>query len=162
MKALNNHKWLKILLKIFAGILVFALMLIVGCYGLGKIILNAKHCEAFMIDNTEVHTHINIPKKETIDCNYNPKFKLKRVYFVIKMAEEPMPEYISLSEFKYLPQLDSLNTSDFFRYNKDTLLQQANKKSLFYKEHTYSDGEYYKALLDTSTGQVWINIRFPD
>jgi hypothetical protein len=160
MKGLFNNKWVRALAKVLLAAIVFALLLMAGCYGLGKIILHANNCEAFMIDNTEVHTHINVPEIDSIDCNYQPKTKRKRVYFVINMAKEPMQAYINFSEFKQLSALGDIIPNDFFRYNQDTFRQQVHKRSLFYKEHSYADGEHYKALLDTSTGQVWINIKF--
>jgi hypothetical protein len=160
MKGFFNNKWLRAPIKVLLVLIVFVLMLLAGCYGLGKIILHANKCEAFMIDNTEVHTHINIPEIDSIDCNYQPKAKRKRVYFVINKSKEPMRAYISFSEFKQLSALGGIKPYDFFRYNQDTFRQQVSKRSLFYKEHCYADGEHYKALLDTSTGQVWINIKF--
>lgn len=160
MKGLFNNKWARALAKVLLAVIVFALLLLAGCYGLGKIILHANNCEAFMIDNTEVHTHINVPEIDSIDCNYQPKTKWKRVYFVINKAKESMQAYINFSEFKQLSALGDIKPNDFFRYNQDTFRQQVHKRSLFYKEHSYADGEQYKALLDTSTGQVWINIKF--
>ena len=162
LKKFLHNKWSRRLIRFSAAIMLLGIMFFATCFGLGKIILHAKHCEAFMIDNTEVYTHINIPEIESIDCNFKSRERLKRVYFVIKKSVEAMPEYIRFSAFQSLNNLEGLKPLDFFRYNTDTLALQANKKSLFYKEHTYSDGAAYKALLDPSTGQVWINIIFEE
>ncbi len=140
-------------------VILMALTLLGGCYGLARLIYNSKGCEQFHIDNTEMHTATNIPEKLEIDCHYNSKTLLKRVYFVIDKEQEEMPAYISFSEFKPLAPHSGFKTDDFFRFNTDTL-GKLHSSALFYKEHTRQNGEYYKALLDTVSGQVWLNLRY--
>lgn len=155
-----KNRILRTILQILTFILLTLLLLMGGCYGLGKLIYSrAKACEQFYIDNTELHTRTDIPAKLEIDCHYNSQTLLKRVYFVIDKKEVKMPRYIVFSEFKQLPSGSGFKTNDFFRFNEDTL-GKLHKSALFYKEHTKQNGEYYKALLDTVSGQVWLNLRY--
>lgn len=161
MNLIKNRVFRTILL-ILTVLLLTLLLLTGGCYGLGKLIYSrAKACEQFYIDNTELHTRTDIPAKLEIDCHYNSKTLLKRIYFVIDKEEVKMPNYIIFSEFKPLPAESGFKTDDFFRFNADTLVKLHNS-ALFYKEHTKQNGEYYKALLDTASGQVWLNLRFAE
>lgn len=159
MKFIRN-RFVRTILLILTVLLLALLLLIGGCYGLGKLIYSrAKACEQFYIDNTELHTRTDIPAKLEIDCHYNSKTMLKRVYFVIDKKEVKMPRYIVFSEFKPLPAESGFKTDDFFRFNADTLGKLHNS-ALFYKEHTKQNGEHYKALLDTVSGQVWLNLNY--
>ncbi len=161
MKFIRN-RFVRTVLLILAVLLLTLLLLMGGCYGLGKLIYSrAKACEQFYIDNTELHTRTDIPAKLEIDCHFNSKTLLKRVYFVIDKKEVKMPGYIVFSEFKPFTSGTGFKTNDFFRFNEDTL-GKLHKTALFYKEHTKQNGEYYKALLDTVSGQVWLNLRYAE
>lgn len=141
-------------------VLVLGFLTLMGsCYGLAWLMQKQRGCGAFLIDNMELHTHTDIPDIYAIDCDYREKERLKRVYYTIKKKQVPMPGYISFSEFIPLPEASAFNTGDFFRLNADTLARH-KAIHLFYKEYTKSDGEYYKGLLDTSTGQVWLNLQY--
>jgi hypothetical protein len=147
------------------SVLIFSFCFILfmgGCYGLAKLVYISKGCKQLHIDNTEMHTGIDIPAKKEIDCNYSESQRLKRTYFVIDKTEVKMPRYIVFSEFKPLLNSAVLSTNDFFRLTQDTLYKLIKRNTLFYKEHCKASGEYYKALLDTTSGQVWVNLKYVD
>lgn len=156
-----HKRYRKMLLLIVALLCLAVLLIYLALMGFGRLLYNSRGCEQFYIDNTELHTRTNIPEKLEIECNYNSKTLLKRVYFVIDKEQEEMPGYISFSEFKPLPAAHTFKTDDFFRFNTDTL-GKLHGSALFYKEHTKKNGEYYKALLDTVSGQVWLNLRYAE
>lgn len=154
-----QNKFVKIFLLCILVLVLGFLTLMGSCYGLGWLMQKQRGCGAFLIDNMELHTHTDIPDIHDIDCDYREIEKLKRVYYTIKKEQVPMPGYISFSEFSPLPEASEFDMNDFFRLNADTL-QRHQSAHLFYKEYTKADGEYYKGLLDTSTGQVWLNLQY--
>lgn len=150
---------------ILIGLLILSLYFILfmgGCYGLAKLIYVSKGCEQFHIDNTEMHTDIDIPKINEIDCSYGKSQKLKRTYFVIDKTKIKMLRYIAFSEFKALANSHTFSLTDFFRCNADSIRKLNSRNTLFYKEESKDNGEYYKALLDSTTGQVWVNLKYAD
>ncbi|MFA6150385.1 MAG: hypothetical protein WC716_03625 [Chitinophagaceae bacterium] len=156
-----HKRYRKMLLLIVALLYLAVLLIYLALMGFGRFLYNSRGCEQFYIDNTELHTRTDIPAKLEIDCHYNSKILLKRVYFVIDKKEVKMPGHIVFSEFKPLPSVSGFKTNDFFRFNGDTL-GKLHTSALFYKEHTKQNGEYYKALLDTVSGQVWLNLRYAE
>lgn len=157
-----NNPLLRWTVNIILILSLLSLLFMGGCYGLTKLIYVSKGCEHFYIDNTEMHTGIDIPQTTSIDCVYNKQTKLKRIYFVIDKLNVRMPRYISFSQFKPLEKSLNFKTDDFMCFNEDSLKKRIQTNALFYKEHNVIGGEYYKALLDTSTGQLWINLKYAD
>jgi hypothetical protein len=147
-------------------VLLVLLMLCVvfmgGCYGMAKLIYASRGCEQFYIDNTEMHTGIDIPQKLYIDCAYNKEQKTKMVYYVIDKPNVPMQRYISFSEFKPLRVFPFTSSRDTFHFNADTMLRLQQRNTLFTKEYKDQSGERYTALLDTSSGQVWLQLTYAD
>lgn len=133
-----------------------ALVLIFLFYIMPRFIYKQKGCDAFNIDNMELHTHIDIPQNKVFSCDYNSKKKLKRIYFIIDKSRQSMPRYISFSGFSALPAGQQVPQDDFLQINIDS------SAVLFCKEQHKKNGEYYKALLDTASGAVWINLHYAD
>lgn len=158
---LNNHLLRKILWVLLV-LLIVCVLFMGGCYGLAKLIYTSRGCEQFYIDNTEMHTGIDIPQKIYIDCNYKKPQKTKTVYYVIDKPNVPMQRYISFSEFKPIRAIPSTLAKDTFHFNADTLLHLQQRNTLFTKTYLATNGERYVALLDSSTGQVWINLTYAD
>jgi hypothetical protein len=156
-----KNKYLRIFLLCVLVLVLGFITLIGTCRGLGWLMYKQRGCGAFQIDNMELHTRTDIPDIYDIDCDYNSTQKLKRVYFTIKKKQVQMTRYISFSEFVPLQSAGDFNMDHFFRLHADSL-EGRDMHHLFYKEHTKADGEYYKALLDTSTGQVWLNLQYTD
>lgn len=166
-----KNTFLKWVLYIALSVGLGYITLLASCYGFGKFLYHQNGCEAFQIDNTEMHTAIDIPDllsgegiSESLAyvCDYNPKTRIKRNFFIIDKASVKMPRYISFCEFKVLAPKSKFNTNDFVRFNSDTLNKLMGSQSLFFKERTKENGEYYKALLDSSSGQVWILLKYAE
>lgn len=157
-----NNVILKRCLNIVLIIAILFLIFVGGCYGVSKLIYASKGCEQFYIDNTEMHTGIDIPKILKIDCQYNKQMKRKRLYFLIDKSSVPMHRYISFSEFKALEKDFIVTTDDFIHCNEDSLKKRKTSSTLFYKKYGDANGESYKALLDSNAGKVWIDLKYAD
>lgn len=157
-----NNVILKRCLNVVLIIAILFLIFMGGCYGLTKLIYVSKGCEHFYIDNTEMHTGIDIPKTLKIDCQYDKQMKRKRLYFVIDKSSVPMFRYISFSGFKVLEKDFIVTTDDFIHYNEDSLKKRKTNSTLFYKKYADANGESYKALLDSNSGKVWIDLKYAD
>lgn len=139
------------------SMVLLSLFFMMGCFLLSKKIYREGGCEWANIDHIELHMGIDIPAlKDTAVCIYDPRSKTKSVYFVLDKRTVPMQHYISHNHFKKLNAAVYFNFQRFNQFNKDTLEKVTTSGNLFFIEGSEKNTNQYKALLDSTTGQLWV------
>ena len=106
---------------------------------------NADDCDSFVIDSYEVHSGIDIPNVEVINCYYDEE---KRVRTSIYLLKEPMKtdNFVTIDSFK-LAGNELLNLEE--KPNNELLLTQGK---LWNRKWTY--------LLEPKSSRLWVEIEF--
>ena len=106
---------------------------------------NADGCDSFVIDSYEVHSGIDIPNVEVINCYYDEE---KGVRTSIYFLKEPLKtdNFVTVDYFT-LAGNELLNLEE--KPNKDLLLTQGKRWN---RKWTY--------LLEPKSSRLWVEIEF--
>ena len=147
-------KYKYILLGI-VGLLLMALVLIIGLRTLVMSIANQRTCEWANIDNIELNARIDVPSIIDSDCEYLEAINTKKAYFAFDLVDFDADRYIEVNKLK------KLNTKypeiDFINFNSDSL----KFDMLYYKSRNGKNSNSY-ALFDKNKGQLWVSIQYTD
>ena len=147
-------KYKYILLGII-GLLLMALMLIIGLRTLVMSIANQRTCEWANIDNIELNAKVDIPSILDSDCEYLDTINTKKAYFRFDPTHFDSDYYIEVNQLK---SLDTKHTGiDFINFNTDSLSVDA----LYYKSRTGHKSNSY-VLFDKNKEQLWVSIQYAD
>ena len=145
----------KYILLGIAGLLLIALMLIIGLRTLVMSIANQRTCEWANIDNIELNARIDVPSIIDSDCEYLEAINTKKAYFKFDLADFDADRYIEVHKLKKLnskyPEIDFIN------FNTDSLKFDL----LYYKSRNGKNSNSY-ALFDKNKGQLWVSIQYLD
>jgi hypothetical protein len=134
---------------------IIILTLIIVLYGLLYFgIYNQRNCAWANIDNIEIHAKIDIPKIKTYECEYIKKQNLKMARFDIEKNEIAMERYIQTN--KFIKLTDANNISLKLLKKEINIIGTSN---LYYTIGT-QEGETWQTVLDTSTGHLWVTIKY--
>lgn len=106
---------------------------------------NADDCDSFVIDSYEVHSGIDIPNVEVINCYYDEE---KRVRTSIYLLKEPLKtdNFVTIDSFT-LAGNELLNLEE--KPNNELLLTQGKRWN---RKWTY--------LLEPKSSRLWVEIEF--
>jgi len=101
-------------LKLFLFGILSLLLMVGGCFGLMfQDIRNPKGCKAFVIDSYEVHSGINIPRVEGIDCVHDAELGMRMAtYKTLESMTSPKFRALHEGESQLLESQFPLLTSD--------------------------------------------------
>ena len=133
---------------------VFAFM---GFKGFVNSIRNQRTCEWAIIDNIELHAHIDVPKVTKCDCDYDNISNTKKASFNIDKNNLKTDEYVQHYSLKELRSFTQLDHNEFLNLNKEALVDS----HLYYKTGI-SNGEEYAILFDELSGRLWVTIKYKD
>ena len=149
-----KSKYKYILLGI-VGLLLMALVLIIGLRTLVMSIANQRTCEWANIDNIELNARIDVPSILDSDCEYLEAINTKKAYFEFDLADFDADRYIEVNKLKKLnskyPEIDFIN------FNSDSL----KFDMLYYKSRNGKNSNSY-ALFDKNKRQLWVSIQYTD
>ena len=149
-----KSKYKYILLGI-VGLLLMALVIIIGLRTLVMSIANQRTCEWANIDNIELNARIDVPSIIDSDCEYLEAINTKKAYFAFNLVDFDADRYIEVNKLK------KLNTKypeiDFINFNSDSL----KFDMLYYKSRNGKNSNSY-ALFDKNKGQLWVYIQYTD
>jgi len=149
-----KSKYKYILLGI-VGLLLMALVIIIGLRTLVMSIANQRTCEWANIDNIELNARIDVPSIIDSDCEYLEAINTKKAYFAFNLVDFDADRYIEVNKLK------KLNTKypeiDFINFNSDSL----KFDMLYYKSRNGKNSNSY-ALFDKNKGQLWVSIQYTD
>ncbi|OJW82042.1 MAG: hypothetical protein BGO69_15705 [Bacteroidetes bacterium 46-16] len=151
-------KTIKIVIIVLAGVLAFGGAALWGLRSFIRYIYDRRDCEAFNIDNIELHTRVDIPEISTYSCVYSKELNTKLAHFDINKDQVDMDRYIRGNHFKQFSnsiRLDELLVNDI-RFGE---LQDYS--DIYYTSGSYH-GETWQTLLNKLTGRLWVIIRFKD
>ena len=122
-----------------------------GIHVFARTIGNQRTCRWADVDNIKTQTHINIPKTKGSECKFIKEQNANMAFFDINKDKVNIGEYINQNKFKAL-ETDSLVVFELF-LGMDSIVNQDVFTDLY-----YSKGENWQALLNKSTGRLWITI----
>ena len=135
----------QVFLSLIAGVTAFLLASVAFYSWAFYQAKKADGCDRFVIDSYEVHSGIDIPNVEVINCYYNEE---KRVRTSIYFLKEPLKtdNFVTVDSFT-LAGNELLNLEE--KPNKDLLLTQGNRWN---RKWTY--------LLEPKSNRLWVEIEF--
>lgn len=152
------------ILKVSAITLTIAIaiggLVFLGLFGFTRLVYNQRNCTWANIDNIEMHAHIDIPKIATFNCEYIKEENLKIACFEIDTTTVNIDTYIQNN------LLNKLHFSTEVKFNerlkeKFNLNELRDSGSIFYKVDS-KNGELYQVLLNSTTGQLCVYIKYKD
>jgi hypothetical protein len=147
-------KYKYILLGI-VGLLLLALVLIIGLRTLVMSIANQRTCEWANIDNIELNARIDVPSIIDSDCEYLEVINTKKAYFEFDLADFDADRYIEVNKLKRLNS--KYFEIDFINFN----IYSLKFDMLYYKSINGKNFNSY-ALFDKNKGQLWVSIQYLD
>lgn len=122
-------------------------------------IYNQRDCEFANIDNIEVNVGIDIPSIESTSCNYDEIKNQKSVYFKFDKKVN-IQDYCKSNTFKILQpsDLDKFKDLDFVGNN----LPFKDEFNNYYYKSENRRSNFYNAILNVDTKELWIVISFKD
>jgi hypothetical protein len=147
-------KYKYILLGI-VGLLLLALVLIIGLRTLVMSIANQRTCEWANIDNIELNARIDVPSIIDSDCEYLEVINTKKAYFEFDLADFDADRYIEVNKLKRLNS--KYFEIDFINFN----IYSLKFDMLYYKSRNGKNFNSY-ALFDKNKGQLWVSIQYFD
>jgi hypothetical protein len=147
-------KYKYILLGI-VGLLLLALVLIIGLRTLVMSIANQRTCEWANIDNIELNARIDVPSIIDSDCEYLEVINTKKAYFEFDLADFDADRYIEVNKLKRLNS--KYFEIDFINFN----IYSLKFDMLYYKSRNGKNFNSY-ALFDKNKGQLWVSIQYLD
>jgi len=157
--------WKKIFIVLIIG--AAAVLCLYGAmYAFVFHMASQRSCDAFNIDNIELHAQVDIPDIEDSDCNYDGVRTMKQAWFLLDKGSMNMDHYISRN--KFLPFTDTSNVgfSDFLNLDSGIIGADFSKSELYYTKGSAKrlSGilESWKTLLDKRSGKLWVAIYYND
>ena len=147
-------KYKYILLGI-VGLLLLALVLIIGLRTLVMSIANQRTCEWANIDNIELNARIDVPSIIDSDCEYLEVINTKKAYFEFDLADFDADRYIEVNKLKRLNS--KYFEIDFINFN----IYSLKFDMLYYKSRNGKNFNSY-ALFDKNKGQLWVSVQYFD
>lgn len=135
----------QIILSLLGGILAFTLA-VVGFYTWAFYqAKNSDDCQSFVIDSYEVHSGIDIPNVEAINCYFNEEKDVRTSLYFLK---EPL-------------KTDNFTVIDSFTLAGSDLLTENEKPS---SDLLLAEGERWNRkwtyLLEPKSNRLWVEIEF--
>ncbi len=145
----------KTLLIILGSITGTIILFMGGCYALGSYIIAHKTCERFSVDNYELRTHTDIPKKKSTTCHYDTATKTKSSVFVLDLSAEELSASIEYNQLKKV----TAATRPQFPHNPEwnDSIAQLPTEHLYAKTGQYQDDSWVY-VLDSVHQTLWAEL----
>src|SRR5690554_734656 len=137
-----NRKGIIILgtiILILGGLLTFS----------GLTVVNSKGCSQIVIDTNELHSGIDIPDVDFINCYFDERRKIRFSIYKVKLNEFYLNNYPS--RFKLIDQ------TTFPGITKLEISEQPTSDKLYEATGT-KWGNNWKYVVEPETGRLWVEI----
>ena len=141
-------KW-DILLVILTIVVVIAL--VVGFFVLS--FFNSKGCDQLVIDTYEMHSGIDIPSVDFINCYYDEQEEIRISIYVLRTD---VNQYIFKHGFKPVPPTSEIGFKGIGMLSPDELPQH---EELYIAEGA-KWGHAWRYLVEKETGRMWAELVF--
>ena len=133
------------------AIILGAIILIVGGLFtfLGLTIVNSKGCSQIVIDTNELHSGIDIPDVDFINCYFDEGKKIRVSIYKLKFNEFYLRMYTS--KFKLIDQ------TTFSGISQVEISEQPMSNKLYEASGT-KWGNKWKYVAEPETGRLWVEI----
>jgi hypothetical protein len=136
--------------KKVAIILVTIILIVGGIFTfLGMTIVNSKGCGQIVIDTNELHSGIDIPDVDFINCYYDEQKKIRVSVYKLHLNEFYLKEFTS--KFKLIDQ------SDLSRITQIEISEKPKTNKLYEIAGT-KWGDKWKYVVEPQTGILWVEI----
>jgi len=132
-----------------------------GYFGLNQLartIYNQRTCEWANIDNIEMHAQVDIPEIVAYYCRYEEETNTKKARFDIDKVNVDMDRYIEFNNFNKLKTSIDISFEELLQIESNPT-DLVNSSDLYYTKGFY-DGETWQTLLDSSTGKLWVTVKY--
>lgn len=135
------------------AIILGVIILIVGGLFtfLGLTIVNSKGCGQIVIDTNELHSGIDIPDVDFINCYFDEQKKIRVSIYKLKMNDFYLDQYIKAHDFKLI---DSITYSGITQLE---ISEQPTTNKLYEVKGIQWNDEW-KYVLERETGKLWVEI----
>jgi hypothetical protein len=116
---------------------------------LGLTFINSKGCSQIVIDTNELHSGIDIPDVDFINCYFDEQKKTRVSIYKLKLNEFHLMDY--LSKFKLIDQMT------FSGITQLELREQPATNKLYEISGT-KWGNKWKYVVEPETGMLWVEI----
>ena|SRR5688572_27070883 len=133
------------------AIILGSILLVVGGLFtfLGLTIVNSKGCDQIVIDTNELHSGIDIPDVDFINCYFDEQRKIRVSIYKLKLNAVYLDAYIS--KFKLI---DPITFSEIIRL---PIKEQPTTNKLFETDGS-KWGNAWKYVVEPETGILWVEI----
>ena len=135
------------------AIILGTIILIVGGLFtfLGLTIINSKGCSQIVIDTNELHSGIDIPDVDFINCYFDAKRKIRVSIYKLKLNDFYLDMYVSNNDFKLIHPT---------AYSRITQLEINEQPTIgeLYKVSGIKWGNKWKYVVERETGKLWVEI----
>jgi hypothetical protein len=131
-------------------ILIVLVVVVVGFVGfLALTVVNSKGCSQIVIDTNELHSGIDIPDVDFINCYFDAQKKIRVSIYKLKLNKFYMDAYIE--RFKEIDQAKSSRISIL------EITEQPTADELYQLSGT-KWGNDWKYVVEPETGKLWVEI----
>jgi hypothetical protein len=116
---------------------------------LGLTIVNSKGCSQIVIDTNELHSGINIPDVDFINCYFDERNKIRVSIYKLKLNEYYSTNYTR--KFKLIDQ------TAFSGITQLEISEQPMDNKLYEATGT-KWGDKWKYVVEPETGRLWVEI----
>lgn len=112
---------------------------------------SSKDCSQIVIDTNEVHSGIDIPKVESINCYFDQQARIRVSVYKLKLSDLDLNKYISKYGFKLV------NSNLLFDPRGLKISEQPSAFRLYQVAGIQSDNKW-KYTIEVETKTLWVEI----
>lgn len=116
---------------------------------LGLTFVNSKGCSQIVIDTNELHSDINIPDVEFMNCYYDEEKKIRVSVYQLKMK--------NYYDNAYSDRFRKVDSTTFSGVSQLAIAEQPTSKHLYEASGT-EWGNAWKYVVEPETGTLWVEI----
>lgn len=118
---------------------------------LGLTIVNSKGCSQIVIDTNELHSGIDVPDVDFINCYFDEQKKIRVSIYKLKLNEFYFENYIKTNDFKLIAPIT---------YSGITQLEIGEHPTTnkLYEASGIKWGNEWKYVIERETGILWVEI----
>lgn len=116
---------------------------------LGLTIVNSKGCSQLVIDTNELHSGIDMPDVDFINCYFDEQKQIRVSIYKLKLNEFYLKMYTS--KFKLIDQ------TTFSGITQVEISEQPTSNKLYERTGT-KWGDKWKYVVEPETGRLWVEI----
>jgi hypothetical protein len=130
--------------------LIVIIVMIGGAFTfLGLTFVNSKGCSQIVIDTNELHSDINIPEVESINCYYDEQKKIRVSVYRLKMK--------NYYDNAYTDRFRLIDSPSYSEISQLAIAEQPSGEKLKVASGT-AWGNAWKYVVEQETGTLWVEI----